>query len=183
LKVRSSEAIEEMNEDKSFIEDVRNGVIDSELMEKYRLSAANLRRRLLDLASEQTVDSRHVYWRPILYDYEASDADRRGRPRYPLELLLTVHAEGAPELAAGLLLDINEKGGCVKGMKPPLGVKLALRIDTGQIMSGDNIMFEAIFRWEEHAGEVGFLAGFEIVGISQDNAVRLKELIRTIIRR
>jgi len=43
-------------------------------------------------------------------------------------------------------------------------------------------MLEAVFRGEEHVGEFGFLSGFEIVNISQENAVLLKELIRTIVR-
>lgn len=170
-------------EDESFlIDDVRSGVIDSELMEKYKLSAANLRKKLLQLMSENAVSSSDVYWRPILYDYEASDDDRRGTPRYPLKLLLTVNTKGSTKSSSGLLVDINEKGGCVKGMKPPLGEKVDLTIDTGQLGSGGEIMLEAVFRWEEHVGEFGFLAGFEIVNISQDNAALLKELIRTIVR-
>ncbi|MBI4964980.1 MAG: PilZ domain-containing protein [Desulfomonile tiedjei] len=169
------------NDEGSLIDDVRRGVIDSELMEKYRLSAANLRRRLLQLMSEQAVNSAHVYWRPILYDYEASDSDRRVTPRYPLELLLTVNAMESPESTSGLLVDINEKGGCVKGMRPPLGVMLALRIDTGGLVSADEIVLEAVFRWEEPEGDADFLAGFEIVNISQGNAVLLRELIRTIV--
>ena len=169
-------------EDESFlIDDVRSGVIDSELMEKYQLSAADLRRRLLQLMNEDTLSSSDVYWRPILYDYEASDDDRRGTPRYPLKLLLTVNAKGSAESVSGLLVDINEKGGCVKGMKPRIGETVYLTIDAEQIGSGGEIMLEAVFRWQEHVGEFGFLAGFEIVNISQGNAARLKELIRTIV--
>jgi len=120
-----------MNDERSLIDDVRTGVIDSELMEKYHLSAADLRKRLLQLMNEDAVSSSDVYWRPILYDYEASDDDRRITPRYPLKLLLTVNAKGSAESASGLLVDINEKGGCVKGMKPPLGAKVDLTIDAG----------------------------------------------------
>ena len=170
-----------MDEEGSLIDDIRDGVLDSELMEKYHLSAVNLRRKILQLMSEDAVDSTHVYWRPILYDYEVSDGDRRDTPRYPLELLLTVHAIESSESTSGLLIDINEKGGCVKGMRPPLGVTVALRIDTGtRVLQAAEIMLEAVFRWEECVGDC--LAGFEIVNISHEDAARLKELIRTIVR-
>jgi hypothetical protein len=111
--------------------------------------------------SENAVNSADVYWRPILYDYEVSDGDKRATPRYPLALLLPVTELGSPELHSGFLIDINEKGGCVKGISPSL---------------------EVAFRWVERVGDTDFLAGFEILSISQRDSILLRELIRTIVR-
>ena len=59
-----------MDDESSLIKDIQGDLTDAEIMEKHQLSAAKLRRRLLQLMSENAVNSADVYWRPILYDYE-----------------------------------------------------------------------------------------------------------------
>jgi PilZ domain len=165
----------------SLINDIRGNLTDAELMEKYQLSAAELRRRLLQLLNTNAVSSADVYWRPLLYDYEVSDDDRRERPRYPLELLLPVNQAGSQESVSGFLVDINEKGGCVKGINPSLGKKVTLRIEPGTLVSAAEIIVDVAFRWVERVGEADFLAGFQIVAISDRDSALLSELIRTIV--
>jgi hypothetical protein len=171
-----------MDDERSLINDIQGDLTDAEIMEKHQLSAAKLRRRLLQLMSENAVNSADVYWRPILYDYEVSNGDKRAIPRYPLALLLPVNEMGSAESTSGFLIDINEKGGCVKGISPSLGVKVALRIEPGPLISADEIILEVAFRWMERVGDSDFLAGFEILSTSQRDAVLLRELIRTIVR-
>jgi hypothetical protein len=170
------------DDETKLINDIHGGLTDAELMEKYHLSAAELRRRLLQLMSDNAVNSADVYWRPILYDYEASDDDRRATPRYPLELLLPVNQIGSPEPASGFLIDINEKGGCVKGMNPPLGDKVRLRIEPGALASANEIIVDVAFRWVQRVGDADFLAGFQILAISERDSSLLRELIRTIVQ-
>jgi hypothetical protein len=165
----------------TLINDIHGGLTDAELMEKYHLSAAELRRRLLQLMSDNAVISADVYWRPILYDYEVSDDDRRATPRYPLELLLPVNEIGSPEPASGFLVDINEKGGCVKGMNPSVGDTVTLRIEPGTLASADEIIVDVAFRWVQRVGDADFLAGFQILAISERDSSLLRELIRTIV--
>jgi hypothetical protein len=170
-----------MDDESSLINDIQGDLTDAEIMEKHQLSAAKLRRRLLQLMSENAVNSADVYWRPILYDYEVSDGDKRATPRYPLALLLPVTELGSPELHSGFLIDINEKGGCVKGINPSLGERVSLRIESRPLTSAEEIEFDAAFRWVERVGDTDFLAGFEILSISQQDSIRLRELIRTIV--
>lgn len=165
----------------SLINDIQGDLTDAELMEKYRLSAAELRRRLLQLMGDNAVSSANVYWRPILYDYEVSDDDRRATPRYSLELLLPVLAVGSTESVSGFLIDINEKGGCVKGINPSIGEKVTLRIGPGPLASTDHIIAHVAFRWVQRVGDADFLAGFQILAISDRDAILLRELIRTIV--
>jgi hypothetical protein len=171
-----------MDVERSLIDDIQGDLTDAEIMEKHRLSAAQLRRILLQLMNENEVNSADVYWRPILYDYDVSDGDKRATPRYSLSLLLPVNEIGSPEANSGFLIDINEKGGCVKGINPSLGAKMALRIEPGPLTSAEEIILEVAFRWVERVGDTDFLAGFEILSISQRDSIRLRELIRTIIR-
>ncbi|MGO9571650.1 MAG: PilZ domain-containing protein [Desulfomonilaceae bacterium] len=171
-----------MDDESSLINDIQGDLTDAEIMEKYQLSAAKLRRRLLQLMSDSAVSSADVYWRPILYDYDVSNGDKRATPRYPLALLLPVNEMGSPDATSGYLIDINEKGGCVKGISPSLGAKVALRIEPGPLISADEIILEVAFRWVERVGDSDFLAGFEILSISQRDSMLLRELIRTIVR-
>ncbi len=165
----------------SLIHDIHGDLTDAEIMDKYQLSAAELRRRILQLIRDNAVSSADVYWRPILYDYEVSDDDRRATPRYSLELLLPVNEMGSPEPASGFLIDINEKGGCVKGINPSLGEKVTLRIEPRALISAGEIIFDVVFRWVERMGDADFLAGFQILGISKRDSILLRELIRTIV--
>ena len=171
-----------MDVERLLIDDIQGDLTDAEIMEKHRLSAAQLRRILLQLMNENAVNSADVYWRPILYDYDVSDGDKRATPRYSLSLLLPVNEMGSPEANSGFLIDINEKGGCVKGINPSLGAKMALRIEPGPLTSAEEIILEVAFRWVECVGDTDFLAGFEILSISPRDSIRLRELIRTIIR-
>jgi hypothetical protein len=166
----------------SLINDIQSDLTDAELMEKYQLSAAELRRRLLQLMSDNAVSAAAVYWRPILYDYEVSDDDRRATPRYPLELLLPVSELGASEPASGFLIDINEKGGCVKGINPNLGEKVTLRIEPGTLVPADEILLDVAFRWVQRVADADFLAGFQILAISERDSIMLRKLIRVIVR-
>jgi hypothetical protein len=171
-----------ISDEASLIDDIQSDFTDEELMEKYQLSAAELRRRLLQLINSNAVRAAAVYWRPILYDYEVSDDDRRTTPRYPLELLLPVRELGSQEPASGFLMDINEKGGCVKGMNPNLGEKVTLRIEPGTLVPADEIIMDVAFRWVQRVADADFLAGFQILTISERDSILLRKLIRVIVR-
>ena len=80
-------------------------------------------------------------------------------------------------------MDINEKGGCVRGMIPPLWERMTLRIDPGTLGLDDEITLEVFFRWSEREGGEEFLAGFERVSASGRDSDQLRNLIRTIVRR
>lgn len=169
-------------DEESLIKDIADGLTDSELMERHKLSAADLRRRILQFIRDNVVNSAHVFWRPILYDYEVGNDDRRTAPRHPLKLLLPVSVVGSSKAASGLLIEINEKGGCLRGMNPPLGERMNLSIDSGGLISADHIILEAVFRWSEPVGGDEFLAGFEIVGLSGRDSNLLRDLIHKTVR-
>ncbi len=165
-----------------FISDLGSSMTDLELMEKYRITAAELRRRLLSLIREGAVSSSDVYWRPILYDYEVETDDKRSTPRYPLKRLLPVSCIDCPQLPPGLLIDINEKGGCVMGLGVRTGERITIAIHPEDLLDTDEIRLEAFFKWVEPGEDLDIsAAGFEIFSISAKDSVLLKELIRAVL--
>ena len=166
----------------SFVSDLGSGLTDLELMDKYRISAAELRKRLLNLIRQGAVDSHDVYWRPILYDYGAEGEDKRSSPRYPLKKLLPVVCIDCPQLPPGFLVDINEKGGCVMGLGVRAGERITIAVRPENLIDVDEIRLEALFKWAEADKDIDVqAAGFEIYAIDPKNFVLLKELIREII--
>jgi hypothetical protein len=170
------------HEDDAFISDLESRLTDLEIMEKYRISAAELRKDLFTLIRKAAVSSRKVYWRPIIYDYDAEYEVRRSTPRYPLKKLLPVSSVDYPQPIPALLIDINEKGGCVVGLGVQKGERITIAIDPGDLLEADAIRLEALFRWVEKGDDPDILAaGFEIFAISDEDFALLKELIRTIV--
>jgi hypothetical protein len=169
------------HEDDSLVSDLESRLTDLEIMEKYQISAVELRRSLFALIRKGAVRSRKVYWRPIIYDYDVEYEVRRSTPRYPLMKLLRVSSVDYPQPVPGLLIDINEKGGCVVGLGVRKEERITLAIDPGDLLDADEIRLEALFRWVEKGDDPDTLAaGFEILAISDGDFALLKELIRTI---
>jgi hypothetical protein len=171
-----------MNRDEDpFTNDLESRLTDLELMEKYRLSPGELRRRLLALIRTGAVRSKKVYWRPIIYDYEVENEARRSSPRYPLKTLLPVSSGHYPQPIPAVLVDISEEGGCVVGLGAREGERITLVIDPEDLLEAREIHLEAYFRWVEKGDDPGTLAaGFEIFAISAKDFALLKDLIRVI---
>lgn len=170
------------HEDDTFVGDLESRLTDLELMDKYQMSALELRRDLFTLIRRGAVSSRKVYWRPIIYDYDVEYEVRRSTPRYPLKTLLPVASVDYPHPIPALLIDINEKGGCVVGLGVRKDERITIAIDPKGVIEADAIRLEALFKWVEKGDDPDTLAaGFEILAISDGDLALLKELIRMIV--
>ena len=168
-------------DDGLFINDVGSRLTDLELMEKFRISAADLRKEILELIREGLVSSRDVYWRPILYDYEVEDDHRRSAPRYSLKKLLQVSSTDCPQTGYGWLVDVNEKGGCVIGLPVSTGDRITMVIEPEDLVDAGEICFQGMIRWTKPGDEYRLsVSGFEIVSISDRDFSLLRELVRAI---
>jgi hypothetical protein len=172
-----------MYDEHALIDDVRGGLTDSEIMQKYNLPAADLREKILHLSRDKVLKYSDIYWRPILYDYGSGDDERRSIPRYPLKLLLPVEERGSLESAPGFLIDVNERGGCLQGVQTEVGARLDLAIYPEGLISAETIGLDAVIQWVEEGEGTPALAGFEIAAISETDLALLKDLIRNAVRR
>jgi hypothetical protein len=167
--------------DDAFTKDLESRLADVELMDKYHISAAELRKRLFELIRQGAVRSGGVYWRPIIYDYEVENEARRTTPRYALKTLLPVAPVDFELAKTAFLVDISENGGRVVGLGARKGERITLAIDTKDLLEAPEIRLEAFFRWVEEGDDLdASAAGFEIFAISPKDFVLLHELIRVI---
>ena len=73
--------IEQREDFEEMAKDIHTKMIDSELMEKYQLSAAELKTVLNHLVETKVLTRAELYRRPILTDDSIDDEPRRHLPR------------------------------------------------------------------------------------------------------
>jgi hypothetical protein len=160
--------------------DIRSGMIDSELMEKYHLSAKGLRNLYERLMKSEGVTIDDLSRRAVFLDDSVDTEARREIPRHYLAFLLPVHEEEHPEIK-GWVVDLNDRGLCIRGMDAAAGEKKRLVISRKKFFELERIVLEAECRWHGSEGpEADPVAGFRIADISEDNLRRLREFIKTI---
>ncbi len=158
------------------IEDIRAGVQNSELIEKYDLSPKLLQRALVKLVERGDFDPRELAGRITPPDLPEIESERRRTPRqYPA---LTVHVrEEGYEANRGTVIDISEIGLRVQGIEAvPLEVK-TLVIYGDELDVFETFSFAAICRWvRQDLPDGALVAGFEITQVSDRNFEQLLNL-------
>ncbi len=162
---------------KDVVNDIRAGMDDASLMEKYRLSAKGLQRIFEKLVEGKFVTQRDLDARMGLQDDTADIEDLREFPRnYPV-LSVSVY-EGRRGGTQGTVRDITEKGVGIVGIEAQVDEEKTFFIDTGRLSEFDTIQFDATCRWIKwDCAERQYVAGFEITRISEDALEELREMI------
>ncbi len=162
------------------VKDVHAKMIDSELMEKYHLSVAELKSVLKHLVETKTLTPGELDRRPIMSDDSIDSESRRQLLRQRLAFLLPVYQSDAPEIR-GWVTDITEKGIGTTRIRAAAGEVKTYVIAPRRLKNVDQITFAAECRWNSTEGrdEVP-IAGFRITEISPDGLLQLRKLIRLI---
>jgi hypothetical protein len=165
-------------EAKDLIFDIRAGMTDSQIMEKYRLSFRGLQSALKKLLNVQAISPEELYERLPLYEVMTVD-DMRQLVRAPLEYDLPVYEPENPS-AEGRVRNITEQGVGIAGIEARVGATKTLVIEASEIAAFDAITFNAQCRWVKKKVSGEYVAGFEITRITKDNLERLRQLIQGI---
>jgi hypothetical protein len=175
--------VEQREDLEEIVKDIHAKIIDSELMEKYHLSAAELKSVLNHLVDTKVLTHAELYSRPILNDDSIDDEARRQLPRYRLAFLISIHEADSPEIR-GWVTDITDKGVGTAKIRATVGEVKSYVIVPRRLKGVDQITFKAECRWTstEGPGQVP-IAGFRIIEISQDRLVELRKFIRLITQR
>jgi hypothetical protein len=164
---------------RDIVNDIRAGLNDGALMEKYRLTAKGIQRIFLKLLERNVITLADLNSRVSEYDDTAEIEDLRELPRNYPALSVTVSVCGT-EGKQGVVRDITERGIGVKGIEAQPGETKEFVIYPGGITSFDTIHFQAECRWVQRGDQAGgrSLAGFEITSISDADLAELREVIR-----
>ena len=159
------------------VRDLRSGMSDYELMEKYRLSIRGLESIFKKLEDSKTVKRSELYGRVPSFEDTVNLASLRKLPRHFLTLALRIHEESRPE-NEGELLDVTEKGVGVKGLEVTSGKTMNLVIVSSGFVDLSDITFEAVCRWSKQEDDGTWASGFEITNILDSGLKNLRKIIR-----
>lgn len=165
---------------KEIINDIRGGMTDSELMDKYRLSIKGLQSIFRKLEAVKAIKPSELYGRfPGFDDTIEVDQVRRQLREY-LELSVPIHEMESPE-KKGSVRDISTKGIGTRGIKASPGEAKTLVINPVNLFSIDPFSVEVVCRWVRRDGpNRDYLGGFEITAISEEARQRLRDLVSKI---
>jgi hypothetical protein len=162
------------------LEAIRSDMIDSEIMQKYQVTAKELRDVYRALCESKSVDIAEMYCRPVYWDNNVDLEPRREFPRLLLAFILPVHDRDNLD-ARGIVADVTEKGMKLEGMKSNVGEKRRLTVNPTRFGDMDPIDFEAECRWSKTEGpDQRPVAGFQITEISDGALHELRRFIRFV---
>ncbi|MEW6352171.1 MAG: PilZ domain-containing protein [Thermodesulfobacteriota bacterium] len=161
-------------------QDVNARMTDGELMEKYALTAKQLRQVLYRLFQTGLSAVVEQYRRPVLRDDAIEQEAHRETPRIYLAFQLPVRDTSDPSIR-GWATDISEKGFAVRGIEATPGKKSKFSLDPRKICPVGTILLEAVCQWARTDPQSGTrLAGFKVVNISPEHLREFRNFIRFI---
>lgn len=165
---------------REIIIDVRSGLTDTELMNKYRLSAGRLKYVLERLVEAKALEESELLSRIFLA--QESTATRAMRARARSYLLFTIPVYDTDNLEVeGWLIDIEEQGLQTIGLQAIVGEVKSLLIRSDEFVDVYPFGIDAECRWVERDETEGNVSvGFRIVGITPWARGELRKLRRLV---
>jgi hypothetical protein len=162
MNIEQREDVEEM------VKDIHAKMIDSELMEKYQLSAAELKSVLNHLVEINVLTRAELHRRPILTDDSIDDETRRHLPRHRLAFLVFIYEADSPEIR-GWVTDLTDNGVGTAKIHATVGEVKSYVIVPRKLKDVDQITFKAECRWTSTEGPDQVpIAGFRITRFQTD---------------
>ena len=162
------------------VKDIRSGVSDESLMEKYMLSERGLNKVFRKLLDHEAMNAAELSPRIASYvDLSSLDYLRESTPK-ELVCLVPIYEEDLQD-ARGSVCELTEKSVGVTGIEAAVNDLKKLVIPADEFFSVSPFSFQAACRWVEQRNEGAEpVAGFEITDISDENYQRLRQLIRLL---
>ena len=162
-------------EAKDLIFDIRTGMTDTQIMEKYKLSYRGLKSALQKLLNVQALNSEELVERFPLYEAITAD-DMRHLVKAPLSIPVPVYESHLPDMK-GEVRNISEQGIGIQGLESRVGETKHLILDATEFAEVDLVSLYAQCRWVKKSSSGDYAAGFEITRISKEGFNDLKKMI------
>ncbi|MFH1114689.1 MAG: hypothetical protein V1792_12295 [Pseudomonadota bacterium] len=162
---------------KDIVHDVRAGMVEYDLMNKYGLSSRGLQSAFRKLVAMKAIGYEEICGRSPGHEDTCEVIDSRMLERnYVVFELPVVDVEDADN--SGWIRDLTEKGLKVSGLKTTQGAVMKLLIVPDGLDDFRPISLDARCQWVSGEGGAGRpLAGFRITGISPAGRDQLNSLI------
>lgn len=163
---------------RSFVDDMRSGMLDSVLMEKYKLTARGLHSAFRKLLAANVIRPSELVGRHSDYAETIDVNDIRAVQRDKVEFPLPIYEPDKPE-CRGTISDITVMGVGIKGFETDVGDIRRFVIPADEFFQVNPVEFKARCRWvkrDESDGEC--ISGFEIMKVSKGSLAGLRRLIQ-----
>ncbi len=162
------------------VQDIRSGMNNTLLMEKYMLSERGLNKIFRKLLDHKAMTPDELSPRMASYaDLDSLDYLRESSLK-ELVCLVPIYEEDFKHLR-GSVCELTETSIGVTGLDAAVGDIRKFVIPADEFFSIPAFSFDAICRWAEERNEsTGSVSAYEITDISNKNYQRLKRLIRLI---
>jgi hypothetical protein len=165
---------------RSFLEDLRSGMNDADLMAKYRLTGKGLQSALRKMVDAGVVNVVELDGRSIEYTDTVGVQGLRRLDRNLLDFPLPIYEESNPGIR-GIVHDITEKGVGTVGIQTQAHDVSVFAIPANEFFLLEPVVFEARCRWARIDKVDGsLLAGFEIIKVSKGSLRSLRKLIQAL---
>lgn len=162
------------------VNDIRSGMTDVELMERYSVSSEGLQKAFRILVEAGSLEQKELYGRSPAQDDTVFIECLRELPRHYLAIAVTIHELTRPEVK-GYVLDITEKGLGIAGIPARVGEMKTFVIPAEKFIESESIVFEAKCIWvQTKESEAQDVAGFQITSISEKSFEDLGLLFRSV---
>jgi len=164
---------------RDLLEDIRSGLSDSELMEKFEMSLP-----ALQSAFQQLIEARLITRKELRSRSESSSGDQPGDdtrrlPRNYLVIPLEIY-DCNDAANKGVIRDLTEKGLGIFGIRSALDEVKRLIIPQSDLNAFAPVSFEARCRWTKKDEQGEYLSGFQIVSIEEQDLNTLRQLIEEL---
>ncbi|MEW6352170.1 MAG: PilZ domain-containing protein [Thermodesulfobacteriota bacterium] len=160
----------------AFIDDIRGGLSNAELMEKYQLSPKLIQRAFVKLVQRGDLYPMELAGRITPPEHIPISRERRKSLRQYPACCVYVHEKGNMT-NRGVVFDISDMGLRVKGISAAVDAVKTLVIEADELDVFETFSFEAACRWvEPEPGRSPYSAGFEITYISERDLEQLLNL-------
>lgn len=165
---------------RDIVRDVRSGMTDTELMEKYGLSAKGLESAYTKLVNSGLMTVGEIYGQRLSGQDTVIIDDVRELPKHFLSMTIPIH-EAAHENRKGKIREVMEKGVSITGIQARIGEVKSFVIACRPFLEVDNIWLEAECIWMQ-AGKKSddWYGGFQITKISPKHLANLRQLIQLL---
>ncbi|MEW6349541.1 MAG: hypothetical protein AB1646_10805 [Thermodesulfobacteriota bacterium] len=163
---------------KDLIYDIRAGMTDTQMMEKYKLTPRGLLSALRKLINVQAVSPEELFERFPLYEQLTAN-DMRKIVRSPLSCPIPIYEAEHPQ-SRGEVRNVTERGVGVKGIAAKVGETKTFVLDAGAFVAVAPITFSGQCRWVRKKSSGDYVGGFEITMISDTCLQHLRKVIQEL---
>jgi hypothetical protein len=166
---------------KEIIHDIRSGLDDAALMNKYKLTSKGLQSAFTKLISNRLMTVEEIYGQRRSDDDDTVIIDDMTLiQKHFLTVTALVYEEGQPG-REGRLQEVTERGLTITGIEARIGENKSFVVPCREFLKVDELHFEAKCLWiKRHRATREWSAGFQITKINRESLAQLRELIKIL---